>query len=85
MLINETVKMDSASTPNNKVEGGYLVIRNPVSKATSRNNMVTRNDRNLHLWLGYYEVAFECREPSGDKAVERREPFGNQEMNILPI
>jgi hypothetical protein len=31
------------------VDGGYLVIKNPVNSATKKNNIATRNDRTLHL------------------------------------
>jgi len=51
MLINETVKIIRASTPSSMKDGGYLVIKNPVNNATNKKNMVTRNDRTLHLWF----------------------------------
>jgi len=49
MLIKETVKIIRTSTPRNMVDGGYLVIKNPVNNATNKKNMATRNDRTLHL------------------------------------
>ena len=52
MLIKETVKIDRANTPKSIVDGGYLVIKNPVNNATDNKTIVNRNDRTLHLWLG---------------------------------
>ena len=49
MLIKEMVKIIRASTPISMVDGGYRVIRNPVSNETSKNRIVEISVRTLHL------------------------------------